>query len=258
MVSGWAPYRQLICYRGREEKSVTDSGIQPVRRLKVADAVAAQLEELILQKHYAVGERLPSERTLAEEFGVGRSSMREALRLVESAGLVQTHHGVGVFVVSTARRNDGLASMLVFDDVTVSQLFEVRRTLERETACLAARRRSDAAAETLRELVETMGDDRLSDEEFVDLDARFHLAIADATNNPLYAQLMASLRPLFLTYSRRVIELPGRRHTAHIGHAAIVDAVAAKRVRDAGSAALRHIRDVEADIVTHLERTAPD
>ncbi|MGH3631896.1 MAG: FadR/GntR family transcriptional regulator [Sciscionella sp.] len=233
---------------------MVESGIQPVRRLKVADAVAAQLEELILQKHYAVGDRLPAERMLAEEFGVGRTSMREALRMVEATGLVRTQHGVGAFVVSTTRRNDGLASMLVFDHVTVRDLFEVRTTLERETASLAARRRSETAVEDLRELIGEMADDHLTDETFVELDGRFHLAVADATNNPLYAQLMGTLRPLFLTYSRRVIGLPGRRETAHAGHTEILEAIVAKRGRDAGAAAIRHIRQVEADIVAHLER----
>ncbi|WP_375492608.1 FadR/GntR family transcriptional regulator [uncultured Jatrophihabitans sp.] len=225
--------------------------IEPVRRLKVADAVAAQLEELISAGKYAVGERLPAERTLAEQFGVGRSSMREALRIVESAGLVRTDHGIGVFVVRTAR-DGGLASLMLLDDVTVEDLFQVRQALERDAAAHAARRRNDEALAGLRKLITQMGRRDVTNSDFVQMDAQLHLAIAAATGNPLFPRLMHQLEPLFLTYSHRVIEMPGRRRNAHAGHKEIVDAIGARRPRDASSAALRHIRSVEADIVAHI------
>src|SRR5579875_2219495 len=116
------------------------TGIVPVRRLKVSDSVAAQLERLITSGRYAPGEKLPPERVLAEEFGVGRSSMREALRMVEAAGLLRTVHGIGVFVASNARRAAALSELLMFDDFTIANLFEVRLTIEPAAAALAARR----------------------------------------------------------------------------------------------------------------------
>jgi DNA-binding FadR family transcriptional regulator len=81
-----------------------DNPIEPVRRLKISDSVAAQLELLITQGVYEVGERLPAERELAERFGVGRSTMREALRLVEAEGMLRIDHGVGVFVIRDSKR----------------------------------------------------------------------------------------------------------------------------------------------------------
>lgn len=228
------------------------SAIEPIRRLKVADAVAAQLEELISSGRYPLGERLPAERTLAEQFGVGRSSMREALRIVESAGLVRTDHGIGVFVVRESR-DDGPASLMLLDGVTVVDLFQVRLALERDAAAHAARRRTDESLTGLQTLIKRMGRRDVTNSEFVEMDAQLHFAIAAATGNPLFPRLMNQLEPLFLTYSHRVIELPGRRRNAHVGHKEIVDAISAGRPRDASSAAVRHIRSVEADIAAHIE-----
>lgn len=227
--------------------------IKPVRRLKVADAVAAQLEELIVSGNYEVGGRLPAERDLAEQFGVGRSSMREALRIVESAGLVRTDHGIGVFVVRTTREAK-LASMILLEDVSVVDLFQVRQALERDAAAHAARRRSDAAVQKLTDLIGKMGRRGVTDDEFVQMDAELHASIAEATGNPLFLRFMRELEPLFITYSHRVLGLPGRRRHAHAGHQEIVDAIVQRRPRVASAAAVRHIRSVEADIVAHIER----
>jgi len=114
--------------------------IEPVRRLKVADSVAAQLEQLITRGDIKPGEKLPPERVLAERFGVGRSSMREAIRVVEASGMLRTDHGRGVFVVSDKKAMPKLSDLLVFDDFTVPELFEVRLSLEPDAASLAARR----------------------------------------------------------------------------------------------------------------------
>jgi GntR family transcriptional repressor for pyruvate dehydrogenase complex len=229
--------------------------IEPVRRLKVADSVAAQLERLIIEGEYAPGDKLPAERVLSEQFGVGRSSMREALRMVESSGLLRTDHGVGVFVVSKTKRRQGLAQILLIDDYTIPDLFEVRLSLERDAAGLAAKRVTPAAADELRDIIARASDPTLSDSEFITLDGELHRAIAKATKNVLMLRLAESLQPLFTTYSHRVIALPGRRAVAHAGHCRIVDAVIGRRVREAKAEAVSHIRDVEAEIVQHLQHS---
>lgn len=141
-------------------------GIRPVRRLKVADSVAAQLERLITDGGFALGDRLPAERVLAEQFGVGRSSMREALRMVEALGLVRTDHGVGVFVVRPEKQEPSASQLLLFDEFTVGDLFEVRLPMEEKAASLAARRVTPATATRLQELLEAASDPHLSDAQF--------------------------------------------------------------------------------------------
>ncbi|GLL16267.1 GntR family transcriptional regulator [Pseudonocardia halophobica] len=230
-------------------------GIEPVRRLKVADSVAEQLELMITRGDFKPGDKLPPERALADQFGVGRSSMREAIRVVEANGMLRTDHGIGVFVVSSSRRQPDLSQLLELDEYTVSELFEVRITLERDAAGLAARRASPEEAAELQDVLTAMADPGLSDDAFVALDADLHRGIARLTKNSLLLKLHSTVEPLFLAYSHQVIGLPGRREAANAGHRQIVEAVIGGRVRDARTAAVRHIRDVERDIVSHLKRT---
>ena len=234
----------------------TRGRIEPVRRLKVSDSVAEQLELMIARGDYAPGDKLPPERVLADEFGVGRSSMREAIRVVEANGLLRTDHGVGVFVVSTTRPRPDLSQLLMLDEFTVPELFEVRITLERDAAGLAAKRVSAEEAVELEAAIAAMADPDLADSAFVALDADLHRAIARVTKNRLLLKLHSSIEPLFVDYSQRVIGLPGRREGAHAGHCAIIDAVVGGQAREARTAAVRHIRDVERDILAHLEQSA--
>lgn len=228
--------------------------IKPVRRLKVSDSVAAQLEQLITRGDIRPGEKLPPERVLAERFGVGRSSMREAIRVVEASGLLRTDHGRGVFVVSDKKAMPKLSDLLVFDDFTVPELFEVRLSLEPDAASMAARRITAPEVADLQRILTEAENPQLSDDAFVKLDAELHRTIVAATKNTLLLRLMESIEPLFFTYSNRVIKLPGRRAHAHAGHVALVQAIVGHRVRDARSAALSHIRDVERDIAEQLDQ----
>ena len=221
--------------------------------MKVADAVAEQLERLITDGQYALGEKLPAERVLAEQFGVGRSSMREALTIVEANGLIRTDHGIGVFVVRNKPQAPSLSQVLLVDDFSVADLFEVRVPLEDQAAGLAAKRITPAAAEKLKGLIAAAADPSLTDDEFIELDGALHQAIAEATNNPLLLQLCESVAPLFFAYSHQVIGLPGRRERAHLGHERIVTAIVNRRVKEARLAAVKHIREVENDILESLD-----
>lgn len=235
---------------------MTSELIKPVTRLKLSDSVAAQLEQLIRQGEYPVGSKLPPERALADQFGVGRSTMREALGVLQTVGLLRIEHGVGVFV-ETTNQTPALKLLLV-DDYTVPELFEVRAALEAEAAADAAKRITPPEVAALESILERASDEGLSDEQFVLLDAELHRSIVAATKNKLLTHIMEGLEPLFLSYSRQVIVLAGRRGNAHHGHTEVVDAIAARRPRDARAAMLRHLRAVERDIVEYLGQGADD
>ncbi|WP_375492609.1 FadR/GntR family transcriptional regulator [uncultured Jatrophihabitans sp.] len=227
--------------------------VEPVRRLKVADSVAAQLAQLITDGELPAGSRLPAERQLATRFGVGRSSMREALRTLESRGLIRTEHGVGVRVAETPMTAE--AALLMLDGCTLPDLFEIRRSLEPLAAGLAARHATPAMIDDISALHhESL---RADDQRFVRLDARLHRTVAQASGNPVLARICCSIESLHVTYSERVIGLPGRRAAAEAGHAQIVSAIAERRAGLASNAALRHIRDVEDDVAAQLHRDVP-
>lgn len=238
------------------QSGTAQSRIERVERKRLSDSVAAQLTELITQNVYRAGEKLPPERVLSEQFGVSRSSMREAIRSIESSGLVSSSHGVGVFVISNTMETLSQRDFLVFEDFTVKELFEIRRTLEGEAAFLAAERRTPPDETDLDQILTECLRPGLTDEGFVELDVKLHQAVARAAKNRLLLRLYVSLEPLLLEYSRRVISLSGRRETAHHGHTIIVEAVKGGHAVQAREAALAHIRDVEADIIKFLSEPA--
>ncbi|MCW2946404.1 MAG: hypothetical protein JWR24_3121, partial [Actinoallomurus sp.] len=133
-------------------------------------------------------------------------------------------------------------------------LFEVRLSLESYATGAAAKRITPLEGEELGRILAEAEEPGLSDEAFVDLDAALHRTIVKATKNRIWCQIFESIEPLFLEYSRRVIQIPGRREAAHCGHREIVEAVLAGRVQAARSAAVRHIRAVEGEIVGVLDQ----
>jgi GntR family transcriptional repressor for pyruvate dehydrogenase complex len=235
-----------------------DNPIEPVRRLKISDSVAAQLELLITQGVYEVGERLPAERDLAERFGVGRSTMREALRLVQAEGMLRIDHGVGVFVIRDSKRPEhGRGLLLVDEEFTVPELFEVRSALERDAAGLAARRITPAEAEKLESILAAAEAPDVDDDEFVRLDALLQRTIAEITKNGLLLRVTDSISDLFVTYSKQVIGLPGRREKAQAGHRAIVAAIVKRKPASARKAVSEHLRETESDLVAFREGRTP-
>lgn len=232
------------------------SAIQPIGRTKVSLAVAAQMQRILISGEYQAGDKLPSERVLGERFGVGRSSIREALRRLEADGLVRIVHGVGTFV-SDGREAGGqsaLATLLVLDGITVPELFEARRALEGETAAQAAERLTESEGGRLREILRQLEDETLSDETYVETDVALHLAIAQATKNKVLIRLLESLKGILIEYSMRVITLPGRRDTANEGHRTMVEAILSHDSSAARAAIIDHLEAVEREIVEHLGR----
>lgn len=232
------------------------SSIKPIERQKVSLAIAAQLQQILLSGEYQAGDKLPSERVLGERFGVGRSSIREALRRLEAEGLVRIVHGVGSFVGDGPEADSGgnLARFLVLDGSTVPELFEVRRALEGETAARAAERLTASEANELRKILRQLEDKTLSDEVYVEADVALHLTIARATKNTPLIRLLESFEGTLVEYSRRVIKLPGRRERANEGHRAMVEAILARSPSAAYEAVINHIEVVERDIMQHLEK----
>lgn len=232
------------------------SAIMPVRRFKLSDTVAAQIAQLIASGHYAEGDKLPSERVIAEEFGIGRSSIREALRLLEARGVLRIVHGVGVFVSSGEEREKGThatAQLLLLDDCTVPELFEVRLALECDAAALAAKRATAADVARMTAIVEAAVEEGISDDAYVERDAELHLSIVQATRNRLFIKIYGSIQPLFVAYSKQVIEIPGRRAASHAGHLDIIEAIAAGKSAAARAAMKNHLHAVEREIAELLK-----
>lgn len=174
---------------------MTVTSTAPLRRSRslTADLVQA-LGDRVRDGTLATGAKLPPEGAIMEEFGVSRTVVREAISRLQAAGMVETRHGVGTFVLG-----QGDASSFRIDPSQLATLREVigvlelRIGIETESAALAALRRADADLAALRSALDAFAAAVEQGRDPVGPDFQFHLSIARATQNPHYADLMTTL-----------------------------------------------------------------
>ena len=149
----------------------------PIERRKVYEQVSERLEAQ-LGTTLKAGDALPPERELAERYGVGRSSVREALRMLESRGLIESR-GRGTFVVAAWRNpfQEPLLVVVAGEQVDRAQLFEVRRLLEAEAAALAAARRTVDQLNQMHDATDDMESELDNAERFIAADIRDHVTL---------------------------------------------------------------------------------
>jgi len=220
----------------------------PIERRKVYEQVSERLSAQIgttLQP----GDALPSERELAERYRVGRSSVREALRMLESRGLIESR-GSGTFVIAQWRNpfQQPLSLVVAGEDVDRTQLFEVRRMLEAEAAALAAKRRSLGDLELMHEATDEMEAAIDSSQAYVAADIRYHLVIAEATGNRLLLHLMQAIRERLTEMFGTVFKFPGGPERSIAQHRLITQAIAAEDAERARQAMTEHILRVEQEL----------
>ncbi|NUO98927.1 MAG: FadR family transcriptional regulator [Nonomuraea sp.] len=206
-----------------------------LRPSPLVEQATQHLREQITGGHWPVGTRLPGENALAKTLGVGRSTVREALRALAGAGLVQARQGSGVFVIAAEPAEDWPARLR---RAAITDVYEVRMMVETQAARLAAARRTDedvAAIEAALEARERAagGDDA----GFVDADIALHAAVVAAAGNPVLTDLFAEFAPALRERLIDMVELLGlREHDRSPGHDTHAALVAAVRDGDAEAA----------------------
>jgi DNA-binding FadR family transcriptional regulator len=150
-----------------------------------AAAIAAELHEAILKGAHAHGQRLPAERHLAEHFGASRSTVREALRQLEEMALVTRRIGSGTFVNHPAEPGEAQ----VAENTSPLELIEVRQAIEPHMARMAVAHATARDLEALADALAALQSCGADQELFSSADERFHLALAEATDNPLMVWL---------------------------------------------------------------------
>ena len=171
-----------------------------ITRERVSDVVAAKLTDIIANGTLRPGEVLPNELELAEQFGVGKSAIREAVKIVSTRGMVTVQQGFGTRVNAREHWNlhDHGVLRAMRTQLTLEQLIEVRKMLEPEMAALAARNASPADIERMRSYAEPPDESG-----YVPHDAfrglAFHEAVAEATHNAAVSILFSTLRVLAQT-----------------------------------------------------------
>jgi len=220
----------------------------PIERRKVYEQVSERLEAQ-LGTTLKAGDALPPERELAERYGVGRSSVREALRMLESRGLIESR-GSGTFVVAAWRNpfQEPLSLVVAGEDVDRAQLFEVRRMIEAEAAALAATRRTIDQLNQMHEATDDMEIELARADRFIAADIRFHLVIAEATGNRLLLRLMQAIRDRLTEMFGTVFNFPGGPERSIAQHRLITEAIEAEDPERARQLMTEHILRVEREL----------
>jgi len=209
--------------------------------------VAAAIGERILGRVLREGERLPAETELARQFGVNRSTVREALRELESRGLVQRRPGSKLMSVSRPRHAAiaaGVSHALLLHDVTVRDVWEALTILEPPIARAAARARSDADLAAILAAARALSDGGTDTEQAVQRVAEVFRCIGRATHNPVLGLAQEPLLQLLEPSLRVMIDkVPQARARIISAHGRLAAALAARDADLAESWMARHIRD---------------
>ncbi|MFD4629680.1 FadR/GntR family transcriptional regulator [Streptomyces sp. NPDC058284] len=223
-----------------------------VRPSPLVEQAAARLREQITGGTWPIGTKLPGETTLAKELGVGRSTVREALRALAGAGLVRPRQGAGVFVVATEAVVDWPTRLR---RAAVADVYEVRMLVEVQAARLAALRRTDEDISAMRAALAGRGAAAAKgDAAFVDADIALHAAVVAAARNPVLTDLFAEFAPALREALVDLLELTGvRAEEANHGDAAHADLVRAVEAMDAEEAA----RVAQAELQATLRKLTP-
>ena len=245
-----------------KEKSLTE--LQPVARVSLSDKIVEQILDLIARDVLKPGDRLPPERELCKQFGVGRTSLREALRSLAVMGILDGRIGEGTFVCRDNQRylEKTLRRGLLLDRKTVRDLTETRLMLEEQNAFWAAQRATTADRAAIEATLEGMAATVQAPEDYLEHDLQFHLVIARATQNTILHTLLTTTRSYLHEWIKgSLAEASTERAELSLRqHRAISAALFAGEAAAAQEAMRAHILSSSVDLASHVslgEKGAP-
>lgn len=196
------------------------------------------------------GDKLPSERELAEQFGVSRTAVREAVKALQEKGLIEVQPGRGTFVTAGTSNavRQSLGRALQFQpDTAPGELVAVRELLEPQIAAMAAERAQPEHIAAMRRAVDAMDASMEEPERFIEADLNFHLALADATGNSLITLLIDPIVDLLREQRTRIFSVPGGPERGQKHHNRILEAVSSSNPDAAREAMKEHLQQVRDD-----------
>jgi GntR family transcriptional repressor for pyruvate dehydrogenase complex len=236
---------------------------QPIKPKKVSTQIADQIRSSILAGEFAPGDKLPPERELAEMFGVSRPSVREALNVLASSGLVMSYQGGGTVVMSLVETSsvNPLSELIRVQQDRVLDVIEVRKSMESWTAWYAAERALPEDIRRMEEIIAGMERNLETKQPSEDLDANLHLLIARATHNIVWLHLMQSLFDAMKQFQQtvwRAVYLTQEDHQLLFEHHnSIVKAIKARDPQTARDAMLHHLTFAEGRSSAYVSQKQP-
>ena len=225
-----------------------------VRKKRLFEDVARQVQKLIVDGSLKPGDRLPPERQLAELFGVSRNSVRDAIRVLELTGMVIPRHGDGNVVadVSTETLVAPIAKLLLRKRKLVAELLDVRKMLEPALAARAAIHATADQIARLESILRRQHEKSLRGQPAVEEDSEFHYAIALAAKNSVVLKLLDVLMDLLRETRARSLQVEGRRERSLAGHRRVLEAIKRRDAAAAEHAVRQHLEEIEAMVLKEL------
>lgn len=233
--------------------------VDRIRREPIATQVARQLVEVILSGQIEPGTRMPSERQLAESFGVGRSAMREALKALSLIGLVEVRQGDGTYLrrADSALLPEVIEWGLLLGEPRTMDLVEARQEIEIVLAGLAAQRRTEEHLVRLQSALDQMETARKPGV-FVEHDIAFHLAVADAAANSALRDIHSSIQALLRAWILRALAGDSAIELSYAEHVPILDAISAGDPDMARMAMKAHMSSAAERLIVNLSNRTND
>ncbi len=228
------------------DTDASNSAIEPIKRVKLYEEVAARIRGLIASGELGPGQALPSERKLAEQFRVGRAVIREAIRQLEVSGLVESRHGGGNYVreITVEHLVAPIASVLNGMAPLREELMDARLFFEPQIAREAAARATPEDLRRLQEAISRQEERVAGGSSGAEEDAEFHELLASATHNTVVERVMEVIDGLLEDSQARLFRSVERSEISLEGNRRILEAVARHDQEAAQAAMVEHLEDI--------------
>jgi GntR family transcriptional repressor for pyruvate dehydrogenase complex len=225
---------------------------EEIKKANLPEKFIERIIELLKIGKLKPGDKLPSMRVLSERMKIGQSSVREALKQLQIIGVVKTEHGKGTYISEKIKINSlskAMGYLLTLQEPNILYLIETRKIIERGTVILAAERASEGEIEKLDQIIYKMKETIDDPESFARENVNFHLAIADASKNPILSLFFNSVYELFLQEQQAVAGVLDLKLKSIDYHIKILKAIKERNVKKAAEEMDAHLNAVEREIL---------
>jgi GntR family transcriptional repressor for pyruvate dehydrogenase complex len=223
---------------------------EPVHSSRLYEQIARQIEDRIIDGDLDYGDRLPSELELADQFGVSRTAVREAIKALRAKGLVEVLPGRGTFITDGASqvlRTSFGQILRISNQGRLDNLIEIREILEPKIAAMAAERADEEDIEAMKASISAMDNSTEDAEAFIEADLAFHLALANATKNSLIPLLIDPIVGMLQEQRVRIFQTDKGPERGQFHHKRILQCITQHDTQAAHDAMTAHLEQVRKD-----------
>ncbi len=234
--------------------------LKPIKRVRLYENAVDQIQTLILRKKYKPGDRLPSERSLAEQFHISRHSLREALRILDVLGLIEIKVGDGIYVKGVnflpyiESVNLSISSRLQMERDSFIKLWEVRKILEVGMIDLSPRQVTEPFLKSLWRCIEEMEKNIDHQDVFISCGIRFHRLIAEAGQNEILILIWDTLANLIRRSHDKIYRTARSPRRSLLAHKRIYSTLKQRNIQKAVEAMKQHMLEEEKALLAALEK----